>query len=203
TRDLLERRAERLHELMRQVAHEPDRVGDREEAPVGRAAAAHRGVEGGEQRVLDEHSRARDAVQQARLARVRVAGDRDGRHLETGAVGALRLAGRREALDLLAQLRHAGVDAATVEFDLRLTGATGTHALTARRLTTGLAGHRLTPPTQTRQQVFELRELDLRLALARLGVLAEDVEDHGGAIDDLDLHGVLEGTPLARRELRI
>ena len=54
--DLLERRAERLDELVRQVAHEPDGVGEREHAAVGRAAAAHRRVEGREQRVLDEHA---------------------------------------------------------------------------------------------------------------------------------------------------
>src|SRR5690606_9898692 len=125
-------------------------------------------VEGREERVLDEHAGARQAVEQARLARVRVAGDRDRRHLEAVAVGALGLARRCEALDLLAQLRHAGVDAAPVELDLRLTGAAASHALAARRLATGLTGHRLTPAAQPRQQVLELRELHLRLALARL-----------------------------------
>ena len=172
--------------------------------PSGVSAAAHRRVEGREQRVLDEHAGPRDAVEQARLAGVGVAGDRDARHLEAVAVGALGLARGREALDLLAQPRHAGVDAAAVELDLRLTGSTASHAgAGATDLATGLAGHRLTPTTQARQQVLELRELDLRLALAALGVLAEDVEDDGGAVDDLHLDRVLERTTLARGELGV
>src|SRR5690606_19116536 len=92
---------------------------------------------------------------------------------------------------------------APVELDLRLTGAAAAHALAARSLATGLAGHRLTPAAQPRQQVLELRELHLRLALARLRMLAEDVEDDGRAVDHLHLDDVFEGTPLARGELRV
>jgi hypothetical protein len=69
---------------------------------------------------------------------------------------------------------------------------------TARRLATRLPGHRLTPTAQARQEVLQLGQLDLRLALGGLGVLGEDVEDQGGAVDDLDLDDVLEGAPLAR-----
>src|SRR5690606_14981388 len=56
---------------------------------------------------------------------------------------------------------------------------------------------------QPRQQVLELGELYLSLALAALRMLAEDVQDDGGAIDDLDAHNVLERTPLAGRQLRV
>jgi hypothetical protein len=201
--DLLERRAERLHELMRQVAHEAHRVAQRVEPAVGRARTPHRRVEGREQRVLHEHTGARDAVQQARLARVRVARDRHAGHGEPVAVGPLRLARRRVALDLPAQLRHPAVDAAAVELDLRLTGTAAAHALTAGGLTTGLPRHRLAPASEAREQVLELRELDLRLALAALRVLAEDVEDHRGAVDDLHLHDILERTALTRCELGV
>jgi xanthine phosphoribosyltransferase len=44
------------------------------------------------------------------------------------------------------------------------------------------------------------RELDLRLALTRLRVLGEDVEDQRRAVDDLDLDDVLEPAPLRRGE---
>ena len=47
--DLLERRAERLDELVRQAAHEADGVGERVDAAVGGLGAAHRRVEGREQ----------------------------------------------------------------------------------------------------------------------------------------------------------
>ena len=95
------------------------------------------------------------------------------------------------------------VDPAPVELDLRLTGAARAHALTAGRLATGLAGHRLTPAAQARQQVLQLGQLDLRLALLGLRVLGEDVEDQRGAVDDLDLDDVLEGAPLAGGQLGV
>jgi len=62
--DLLERRAERLDELMRQVAHEADRVGQRVGAAVRRLGAADRGIQRREQGVLDEHARTREAVEE-------------------------------------------------------------------------------------------------------------------------------------------
>ena len=53
--DLLERRAERLDELVRQAAHEADGVGEQHGLAAGEAQPAGRGVERGEQPVLDEH----------------------------------------------------------------------------------------------------------------------------------------------------
>jgi hypothetical protein len=72
------RRAERLDELVGQVPHETDGVGEGVHAPVDRLAPAHRRVQRREQRVLDEDARARETVEQARLAGVGVPGDRDG-----------------------------------------------------------------------------------------------------------------------------
>ena len=106
-------------------------------------------------------------------------------------------------LDLAAQLGDAGVDPAAVELDLRLTGAARADALAAGGPATGLARHRLTPAAQARQEVLQLGQLDLGLALPALRVLGEDVEDQGGAVDDLDLDDVLEGAALARGELAV
>ena len=50
--------------------------------------------------------------------------------------------------------------------------------------------------------VLELRELDLQLALGRVGVLGEDVEDHRGAVDHPDLQAVLQVALLAGAERR-
>jgi hypothetical protein len=38
-----------------------------------------------------------------------------------------------------------------------------------------------------RQEVAQLGELDLQLAVGGGGVLGEDVEDEGGAVDDLEV----------------
>ncbi len=54
--DLLERRPERLDQLVRQVAHESDGVGERVHPAVGVVLRRTVGVEGREQRVLDEHA---------------------------------------------------------------------------------------------------------------------------------------------------
>ena len=77
--DLLQRRAERLDQLVGQVPDEADGVGERVLAPVGGLGPAHRRIQGGEQRVLDQHVGAGQPVEQRRLAGVGVAGERDAR----------------------------------------------------------------------------------------------------------------------------
>src|SRR3546814_9188083 len=62
--DLLERRAERLHELVRQVADEPDGVGEGVDASVGGLRPADRRIQSREQRVLHEHTRAGEPVEE-------------------------------------------------------------------------------------------------------------------------------------------
>src|SRR6516165_3507667 len=64
-----------------------------------------------------------------------------------------------------------------------------------------LPGQRLAPAAQPRQQVLELRQFHLRLALLAAGVLREDVQDEGGAVDDLHLHHALQPSQLAGGEL--
>ncbi len=149
--------------------------------------------------VLHQHAGAGDAVEQRGLARVGVADDR---HVGHGkAVLAAHVAGGLHVLDGAAQLGHAGADAAAVQLDLGLTGPARSHARGgATHLATGLAGHGFTPAAQSRQQVFELRQLHLRLALFGLGVLGEDVQDQRGAVDDLDLDHVLQRATLAGLE---
>ena len=49
--------------------------------------------------------------------------------------------------------------------------------------------------------VFELGQLDLELALGRVGVVGEDVEDHRGAVDHRHPERRLEVALLARRQL--
>ncbi len=89
-RDLVERRAERFDELVRQAAHEADRVGEQHRLAARKVQAAGRRVERREQLVLDEHARVREPVEQRRLARVRVADERDSEQLAPAAGLALR-----------------------------------------------------------------------------------------------------------------
>src|SRR5690606_34390245 len=56
---------------------------------------------------------------------------------------------------------------------------------------------------QARKQVLQLRKLNLGLALATRCVLAKDVENHGGAVDDLHFHYVFKCAPLRGRKLGV
>jgi len=54
---------------------------------------------------------------------------------------------------------------------------------------------------ESRQEVLVLRQLDLETAFARPGAFGEDVEDEGGAVEDLDLEGVFDAALLRGAEL--
>src|SRR5204863_255646 len=56
-------------------------------------------------------------------------------------------------------------------------------------------------PPHTGEVVLELGELDLELALGAVGVVGEDVEDHGGPIDHRHPEGRLEISLLTGQEL--
>src|SRR6478672_2451679 len=201
--DLLKRRAERLDQAVGQVADEAHGVGHRVDAAVSGRRTPRGGVERREERVLDQHARVGEPVEQRGLAGVGVAGDRDAGDVVATPRLALDVAGAAQLLELLAQLGDPGVDAATVGLDLRLTGAAATDAVTAGGATAGLAREVATPAAEALLHVLKLRQLDLRLALLALRVLGEDVEDQRGAVDDLDLDLVLEVAQLAGGELPV
>ena len=125
---LLQRRAERLDELVGQVADEPDGVGERVDPPVLGRRTPGGGVQRGEQRVLDEHAGVGQPVEQRGLAGVGVAGDGHRRDGVALALGPLGVAGGAHVAQLGAQLGDLGVDATPVGLDLGLTGTTTTDA---------------------------------------------------------------------------
>src|SRR3954451_23272532 len=67
-----------------------------------------------------------------------------------------------------------------VGLDLGLAGSAGERRAASDALEVG------PQPAHPREVVLELRELDLELALGRVRVSGEDVEDHRGAVDDGD-----------------
>ena len=127
-------------------------------------------------------------------------------HAVAGAAGALGLRVPSACLDLAPQLGDPGVDPAAVGLELGLTGTAQAHAAAraaAPAGAAGLPGQRLAPAAQAGQQVLQLGQLDLRLALFALRVLGEDVEDQRGPVDDLDLDLLLEVAQLGRRQLAV
>src|SRR5690606_16213986 len=141
-------------------------------------------------------------VEQGRLARVRVAADRDDRDLAlaaatppepavVGEVGEPAL----EQLDALAR-------AAAVDLELGLAGTAATEPGLATR-TRGEPRHHRVLLDEARQRVAQLGELDLELAVPTRRVLREDVEDQHRAIDDLELRRLGDRARLAGREIGI
>src|SRR5439155_21131263 len=70
---LLERGAERSDQMVRQLADEPDRVGDAEPVPPADVELARERIERREQSILYEDVATRERAQDARLPRVGVA----------------------------------------------------------------------------------------------------------------------------------
>ena len=138
-------------------------------------------------------------VEQRRLAGVRVAGQRDVGQVRALALGAHHRAVGLHVLEPPPQGRDAVAREPAVGLDLRLARAPGADAADAAagaetlevRPQAAHAGH----------VVLELRELDLELAVGRVGVAGEDVEDHRGAVDHRHPERLLEVALLARGEL--
>ena len=201
-RRLLQGRGERLDQVVRQVPDEADGVGQGVDPAVGGLGPPGGRVQGGEQRVLDQHPGAGEPVQQAGLAGVGVADDGDRRHLVPPPLGPLGLPGAVHLAQRGAQLGDPAVDPAPVGLELGLTGATAADAGAAAGPAAGLPGQVATPAAEPLLQVLQLGQLDLGLALGALGVLGEDVQDQRGPVDHLDLDLVLQVAQLRRARAR-
>ena len=139
-----------------------------------------------------------ERVEQRRLARVRVAGERDLRQVRALALGAHHRARGLDVAQLAPQRRDAVAREAAVGLDLGLAGAAGADAAAEA----GAEALEVRPQAaHAREVVLELGELDLELALRAVRVAGEDVEDDRRAVDDRHAQLALEVALLARREL--
>ena len=135
-----------------------------------------------------------DRVQQRRLAGVGVAGEGDPRDRGALAPGPHHAAVALQPRQPAAQRRDPVAGEAAVGLDLGLARAPGADPA-AEPLEVG------PQPPHPRQVVLELGQLDLELALGRVGVVGEDVEDHRGAVDHRHPQRRLQVALLARRQL--
>ena len=120
---LLECRAEGLNERVRQLLDETDGVGQEDFLLLGQDEVARRRVECREELVLGKDFRAREPVQECRLARVGVADEGDERDARELAAATVQVAVLLHGIDLGLEVVDARVDAASVDFELRLAGA--------------------------------------------------------------------------------
>ena len=138
-------------------------------------------------------------VEQRRLARVRVARQRDLRQVAALALGAHDGARALDVAQLAAQRGDPVARQAAVGLELGLARAARPDAALAAA---GAETLEVRPQAaHAGEVVLELGELDLELALRALRVPGEDVEDDRGAVDDRDPDLLLEVAALARRQL--
>ena len=136
----------------------------------------------------------RQPVEQRRLAGVGVADQRHGRHrLLVPPLAQLRAA-LAHLIDLALDRLDADADPPPIGLELRF-------ARPARADAAAQPRQRGAGADEPRQQVLELRELDLPLAFARARAPGEDVEDELRPVDDLALELVFELAQLRGRQL--
>ena len=192
--------AEGGEEVMGQALDEAHRVGEQDPGPALQTDGPGRGVEGGEELVLDEDLGAGQGPHEGGLAGVGVAHEGDAEEVAPGLAGGGHL--RADAVQLALQGADAGADQAAVDLQLGLAGAAatgGAHA--ADGAAPGLARQVGPLPGEARQQVLELRQLHLHVGRARARVAGEDVEDDGAAVEDAHLRELLEVAHLGRGQV--
>jgi hypothetical protein len=161
---------------VRQAIDESDRVRDEKLAAIRQRDAADEGIQRHEERVRRGRVTAGQGVEQRRLAGVRVADERDGRHggLVT-ALAQLRPA-PADRVDFLREDADAVADAPAIGFQFGLAG-------TERADPAARPRQRVARADEPRHEVLELRELDLQLAFAGARAPREDIENELRAVD--------------------
>ena len=186
------RGAECGHQLMRQFAHEADRVRDHHVAHfLAQVNPARGGIERGEQLVGNIHAGLGHGIEQGRLAGIGIA---DQGHREC-VIAAARTALRFALLVQFFQARAQGLDTVAdqpaVRFKLRLAGTA--------QADTALLPFQVSPAAdQARGQMLQLGQLDLQLALVALGALREDVEDQAGTVEHPHVQALFQIALLSR-----
>ncbi len=184
-RNFLERGAKRRDERVRQAIDEADGVRHEELPPVRQPHLADKRIERDEERVRCHGVIARERVEERRLAGVGVADEGDRRDGALLAALAQLRAPAADHVDFLRQHADALPNAPAIGLELGLAGASGPDAAAKPR-------QGLTRPDEPRQEILQLRELDLQLPFPRARAAREDVEDELRAVHDLAAERLLE-----------
>ena len=163
-----------------EIGNETDRIGQDNGAAMWQLHAAQGRVERGEQHILRQNASAGDAVEQRGFACIGVTDQRDDVHSLALATAPVQLTLPAHLVDLALEAGEAAAHEAAVRLQLGLAGAAGADASFEAFEVAPLAG-------EAREQVLSLGQLDLKTRLTGLGAAGEDIEDQGGAVEDLHL----------------
>ena len=187
---------EGAQERFGQGADEADRIGDDNLPFAGETQAAGGGVQGGEEQVFGKDLAPGQGVEQGGFAGIGVTDDGDDRHAGLDPLAAALVAAPGELLQLPLQAGDAVTDTTAVGLQFGLARSAPTDAAHQPR-------HLHTPPGQARQQIFELGQFHLDLAVQAFGPAGKDIEDQLAAIDDLQFGHGSDGTDLGRRQFLV
>jgi hypothetical protein len=196
-RGFLEGGCESLDELVRQIAHEADRIGDHDLGTRCEPQTPRERIERRKELVGGEGSGTGEPVEQRRLAGVGVTDERDCECRSTIARATPRAALALDLDQLGTQTTHALAEHPAVEFDLLLARAPAHTNPPALPLQVTPAAH------DAGLKMLEPRELDLQLALVAARTTGEDVEDEFGAVHDRHFPVPVQVALLDRRDFVI
>ena len=183
---LFQGRAERRHQVVRQVGDEAHGIGQDDALAGWQHNRAHGGVEGREELVAGCRRGPGEAVEERRLAGVRVADQGDHGIGDALAGGAMQAAGAFDPVERTLQPADADANLAPVGFDLGLARPAHEAEAAALAFQVGPGSHQAAP------LVAERGELDLEPAFPGARPGCEDLENECGAVDHLAVPGAFE-----------
>ena len=168
------------HYRGRKFLNKADSIRQQQLAAVGQTQAAGYRIQRIEQLILGGNAGVAEGVEQRTLAGVGIAHQRSHRRGGTAAALQILAAPLPHIVQFGGDFLNAAADDAAVGFQLRFARAA--------RADAPAQPFQMRPlPHQARQQILMLRQLNLHLPLARMGVPPEHIQNQGGAVDDLDL----------------
>ena len=192
---LLQRRLEGFDEAVWQFADEPHGVAQQDVLIGGKPEAAGGGIQRREQFVLGQDRCPRQGIEQGGLTGIGVAHDRSQWPLMTLASVALGQPLATDDVEFIPDPFDPFLGLAAIGFELGFAFTTdGTEA-------PALSGKVGPEAGQARKEILELGELDLELAFPGAGALGEDLQNEGGAIQDLAAKDLLQIPRLGTGEL--
>src|SRR6266498_4854273 len=193
---LFQRGLERGEQVFRQVADEAHGVVDDDLLVARQPQSAAGRIERGEHSLLGGDLAVGQRVEQGAFAGVGVTDDRDHGHVAPDALDSALAPAFADVFQFVFEQRDAFAHAAAVDFELGFAGSAPADAAHQ-------PGHLGAAAGQPRQQVLQLRQLDLNASLGGLRALGEDVQDQLRAVENLQVGGLVDGAHLGGREFAV
>ena len=190
-RQLLQRRLERGHQMVRQLADKSDRVGQQNLLRVRDAQFARRRVERVKQPVIGLNPRAGQRIEQCGFSRVGISHNRHQRQFRLFALSTLNRPHLTDGFQIASQFVNAPSDVTAVALELGLTRS-------ARADAAALTGQHLAHAGKPRENVLILRQLHLQFALAGAGALSENIQNQCAPVEHRPSGHLLQHTHLGR-----